>query len=288
MAASEPAPLSLPFPAHEALTIIATSRQGIEPLSLTRIVGAFGAIALLAFFVHRSHDPLRTSLPFGTSDLSTVEPALQRLKAEDRALVEAYVKRSHGDVLLPSMADPDQPLTARNFAEAIALEKAWDVKRDARDAVAARQASARDEAMAPLRAIVEADVQRTEILSPRQMVAPVAPIDGIKSALPSDQATIFVVTVSLHNLGSKAIVAVQGALEARSRDAIMPLDLCWVDTGPHDRIDPASRTEIRCANPHQRVSDEQRAFMDAPERFTVVWNPKMLQLEDGTLIRSGL
>ncbi|EIL94362.1 hypothetical protein UU7_05162 [Rhodanobacter spathiphylli B39] len=217
-----------------------------------------------------------------------MEPALQRLKAEDRALVEAYVKRSHGDVLLPSMADPDQPLTARNFAEAIALEKAWDVKRDARDAVAAEQASARDEAMAPLRAIVEADVQRTEILSPRQMVAPVAPIDGIKSALPSDQATIFVVTVSLHNLGSKAIVAVEGALEARSRDATMPLDLCWVDTGPHDRIDPASRTEIRCANPHQRVSDEQRAFMDTPERFTVVWNPKVLQLEDGTLIRSGL
>jgi len=258
-------------------------------LSFTRIACATVAIVLLAFLLHRNHDPLRTALPFGTTDLSSVESALQRLKADDRALVEAYVKRSHGDVLLPSMADPEQPFTARTFAQAIALEKAWDIKRDAQEAVAAKDAAARDEAMAPLRALVEADVQRAEILSPRQLIKPREPVDGVISALPSDKATVFVVTVSLHNLSSKAIVAVTGSLEAQDRDAILPLDLCWVDVGPQDRIEPASRTEIRCANLHRQVSKEQRAFMDAPPgRFTLVWKPKSVQLEDGTRIESGL
>ena len=258
-------------------------------MSFVRILCASTAIIVLAFFVHRSHDPMRTALPFGTTDLSSVEPALQRLKADDRALVEAYVKRSHGDVLLPSMADPEQPFTARTFAQAIALEKAWDIKRDALAAVEAKNDAARDEAMAPLRALVEADVERAEILSPRELIKPREPVNGIVSPLPSDKPTVFAVTVSLHNLGSKAIVAVSGSLEATDRDSVLPLDLCWIDVGPQNRIDPASRTEIRCANLHRRASDQQRAFIDPPlGRFTVVWKPKSVQFEDGTRMESGL
>jgi hypothetical protein len=254
-----------------------------------RILCASAAVILLAFFVHRSHDPMRTALPFGTTDLSSVESALQCLKADDRALVEAYVKRSNGDVLLPSMADPEQPFTARTFAQAIALEKAWDIKRGAQEAVAAKNAAARDGAMAPLRAWVEADVERAEILSPRQLIKPREPVDGIVSALPSDKATVFVVTVSLHNLGSKAIVGVTGSLEATDREATLPLDLCWIDVGPQNRIDPAGHTEIRCANLHRQANDQQRAFMDSPPgRFAVIWKPKSVQLEDGTRVESGL
>ncbi|MEP6898781.1 MAG: hypothetical protein ABI870_09645 [Rhodanobacter sp.] len=258
-------------------------------MSLTRIAASIVAIVVVAFLVRRSHDPLRAALPFGTTDLSSVEPALQRLQPGDRALVEAYVKRSNGDVLLPSMADPGEPLTARTFAQAIALEKTWDIRRDTQQAVATRNAAERDARMAPLRDIVEASVVHAEILSPRQLIAPAAQVDGIKSALPSDKATIFVVTVSLHNLGSKAIVAMSGSLEAQDRDSELPVDLCWVDVGPSDRIDPASRSEIRCANTHRHASDRQRAFIDAPPgRFTVLWKPKTLQLEDGTRLDAGL
>jgi len=255
----------------------------------TRLAGIVIAVALLGYFVHRMRDPLRTALPFGTTDLASVEPALGRLEPDDRALVEAYVKRSNGDVLLPSMADPEQPFTARTFAEAIALEKAWDVKRDAQEAVAAKHAAARDEAMAPLRAVVEASVTRTEILSPRDLAAPEAPATGAKRALPSDQAAVFVVTVSLHNLGSKPIVGVKGSLDAKDRDAYLPLSLCWIDVGEQQRIDPASRTEIRCANAHRQVSPEQRAFMDdAGGRFALEWNPKTVVFDDGTRLESGL
>ncbi|WP_158882390.1 hypothetical protein [Rhodanobacter sp. L36] len=258
-------------------------------MSFVRIVGVIGAIVLLAFLFHRSRDPLRTSLPFGSADLSLVAPALQRLDASDRALVEAYVKRSNGDVLLPSMADPEQPFTARTFGEAIALEKTWDITRDTQTALAMKGIDALNEAMAPLRAVVQADVQHIDMMSPRQLAGAIELTRDIKSALPGNQPTIFVVTVSLHNLGSEAIVGVTGALEARDRDATLPLDLCWVDIGPQDRIDPAGRTEIRCADPHRYVSEEQRAFMHAPhDRYTVVWKPKTVSFEDGTRLATNL
>lgn len=253
-----------------------------------RILFVSAVIIVLAIFVHRSRDPMRAALPFGTTDLSSVEPALQRLKPDDRALVEAYVKRSHGDVLLPSMADPEQPFTARTFAQAIALEKAWDIRRDAQDAMAAKNAAARDEVLAPLRALVDAQIERTEIMSPRQLEAPRQPVDGVISALPSDKADVFVATVSLHNLGSKAIISVSGSLQATDRESPLPVDLCWVDVGPLNRIDPAGSTEIRCANLHRRASDRQRAFMNSPDRFTVVWTPKSVQLDDGTRLEVGI
>lgn len=258
-------------------------------MSIGRILVIVIAVALFGYGIHRARDPLRTALPFGTTDLSSVQPALERLDANDRKLVEAYVKRSNGDVLLPSMADPDQPFTARTFAQAIALEKDWDVKRGEQEVQAAGRQAARDEAMAPLRDAVEAYVARTEVLSPRQMSEPPDPNATVKHALPSDDATIFVVTVSLHNLGSKTIVGVQGSLEARDRDAYLPLNLCWLDVGEQQTIGPASRVEIRCANMNQHVSEEQRAFMDdTSDRFTLVWNSKSVVFADGSRLDSGL
>jgi hypothetical protein len=125
-------------------------------MEVKHVVGGLVAIALLAWFAHGLRDPLRTALPFGTTDLSSVQVQLRRLSPADRALVEAYVRRSHGDVLPAKFADPDQPFTARTLGEAIALEKAWDVRRDAKDAEAARRQAERDAAMAPLRDAVEA------------------------------------------------------------------------------------------------------------------------------------
>lgn len=253
------------------------------------VLGGLLIAILVAFCAHRLRDPLRTMLPFGTTDLSSVQAQLQRLTAEERALVEAYVKRSNGDVLPPAFADPDQPFTARTFAEAIALERAWSIKRGEIDVDAGRRQAERDAALAPLRDAVEADVVRAEVLSPRELAAPADPDATVKRALPSDEATVFVVTVALHNAGSKAISGVQGSLEAHDREAYLPLDLCWVDIGAAATIEPASRIEIRCANPNRHASDQQRAFVDdASGRFTVAWYPKRVVFADGTQLDSGL
>ncbi|HEU4663826.1 MAG TPA: hypothetical protein VFS55_07335 [Dokdonella sp.] len=253
------------------------------------VLGGLLALALLLYLVNAQRDPLRTRLPFGTTDLSSVEASLQRLDPGDRALVEAYVKRSNGDVLPAKFADPDQPFTARTFGEAIALEKAWDVKRDEMDAEAARRQADRDAAMAPLREAVEAGVVRAQVLAPRDLVAAPDPSAPVKHALASDEPDVFVVTVSLHNLGSRTIERVQGSLEAQDREAYLPLDLCWIDLDERTPIEPASRVEVRCANPNRRAGDQQRAFIDdRSDRFTLVWNPKRVVFADGTQLDSGL
>jgi hypothetical protein len=59
------------------------------------------------FVVYRcGSDPRRTRLPFGTTDLSSVQDALSKLPPEERELVEDYVKRSRGDVMPAALGDP--------------------------------------------------------------------------------------------------------------------------------------------------------------------------------------
>lgn len=258
-------------------------------MSVLRVLGILVVAALLGYAIHRVRDPLHTGLPFGSTDLSSVQTALERLQLADRELVEAYVKRSNGDVLPEKFADPDQPFTARTFAQAIELEKTWAVERAEQEPLATSRQADRDAAMAPLRDAVEATVARAEVLSPRQLAAPPDSTASLERALPSDEATVFVVTVSLHNLGSKTIVGVKGALEASARDFDLPLQLCWFDLGAQQPIEPASRLEIHCGNPEQQVSTEQRAFVDDNAgRFRVTWNPTRVMFEDGTRLDSGL
>src|SRR3954470_15241381 len=83
--------------------------------------------AALALYLWRG-DPHHTKLPFGTTDLTSVEKDLRKLPVTERALVESYVKRSNGDVLSQQFADPEDALTARTFSEAIALQRKWEAK----------------------------------------------------------------------------------------------------------------------------------------------------------------
>jgi hypothetical protein len=275
--------------AHGAHIPLMFANQRMEQaMSFGRILAILVAAVVLGLVIQKARDPLRTALPFGTTDLSSVEAQLARLHPADRALVEAYVKRSNGDVLPPKFADPDAPFTARTFAEAIALEKAWDVKRGEQEVAAAGREAERDAAMAPLRDAIDASVARAEVLSPRELSQPPDPNATVKQALPSDDATVFVVTVSLHNLTSKTIVAVQGSLEARKPDAYLPLQLCWVDAGARDQVEPASRVEIRCGNMARHVSAEEREFMDDSSGYTVSWQPKSVVFADGTRLDSGM
>ena len=238
--------------------------------------------------IHYGRDPQRTRLPFGSTDLSSVESALRRLPAEQRSLVEAYVKRSNGDVLLPSMADPADPLTARTFGEAILLQRKWNEKMHAQEAVAATRAAERDRAMAPLRDAVSARVARREILTRDELNERQSP-GYLQSAHRVDSDPVFVITVAIDNHADADIIALQGSLEARDRDAYLPLDLCWVDLSEQRTITAHSRTEIICANSHRNAGAQERDFVADPSgRFTVTWEPKLVRLADGKVLESKL
>lgn len=211
---------------------------------------ALGFVAAI-WLIHWGMDARRTALPFGTTDLSSVQTQLKRLSDSDRALVEAYVKRSNGDVLPASMADPDDPLTARSFAEAIELQKRWNLKMDEQAAAAAVRAAQRDLAMAPLRETVTARVARRELLSPNQVNDISSENGGASSARRDDRPTVFVATIAIENLGDEAIVGLQGVLEARDRDNYLSLQLCWIDLNEQQPVPARETTEIRCSNPNR-------------------------------------
>lgn len=150
-----------------------------------------------------------------------------------------------------------------------------------------RQAD-RDFAMAPLCAAVEANVVRAEVVSPRELTEATVPDASVKRALPSDNANVFVMTLSLHNAGGKTLVGVQSALEARHLDASLPQQLCWVDVGTQAPIEAASCVEIRSKNPAQQVSPQERAFIAERGRYSVTGIPNRVAFADGIRLDSGL
>ncbi len=239
----------------------------------------------VAWLFMRPGDPHRTALLFGTTDLSSVQKQLARLPDDERKLMEHYVKRSNGDVLTPKFADPEDSLTARTFAEAIDLQKRWAAKQPVADAKAADRKADREAQMAPLRHIVEARVVSAKVMTRNEAQQQSDP-DYAKKAHQVSDATTFVLRVRVQNHGSQSIVALKGALQARDRDAYLPMNLCWIDL--QQEIASGESTEFYCGNNAHLASDQQRAFADQVEgRFTVEWEPQYLKLANGSEMNSG-
>ena len=233
------------------------------------------AIGLLYFGYRYSSDPHRTALPFGSTDLSSVQAELARLPDEERALVEAYVKRSNGDVLTAQFADPDDPLTARTFGEAIELQRAWIDRMEVDEARMAQLRTERDAQLAPLRAIADARVVKAQIVG----------ADGSLTGVGGN----FVTRIRIQNRGNEAIVGLSGSLKARDRDEYLPLDLCWIDLGSQQTLAAGASTEFDCGRGTGGASDQQRAFVENPPgRFTVEWEPRHIKLASGRELDSGL
>ncbi|HWS28327.1 MAG TPA: hypothetical protein VN259_17330 [Xanthomonadales bacterium] len=245
----------------------------MSPRQLILIL-AVGIVVVLGF--RHSRDPHRTALPFGSTDLSSVQAELARLPDDERALVEDYVKRSNGDVLPAQFADPDDPLTARTFGEAIELQKAWLERKQVDDARMADLRAERDARLAPLRALADARVVKAQIVN----------ADGSPAAGGSGN---FVTRIRIQNLGNETLVELTGSLKARDRDEYLPLDLCWIDLGSQQSLAAGASIELDCGRNSGGASDQQRAFVaNPPGRFKVEWEPRRIKLASGRVLDSGL
>lgn len=247
------------------------------------VIVAIGVVVVLG--ARHSRDPRNTELPLGSTDLSSVEAQLAKLPDEERALVEGYVKRTNGDYLPAGMGDPDDPMTARTFAEAIALERAWKEKMKGQQAQADARQAERDARMAPLRALVDARVVKAEVLSSSEFAARRGQPQPGQATMRGEGET-FVVRIRVQNTGNETINAMTGSLKARDRDEYLPLDLCWIDFSQRPMA-PGASEEIECGG-RAGVSDQQRAFAaGTPGRFTVVWEPRQVVLASGRRLDSG-
>ncbi|SDD09445.1 hypothetical protein [Aquimonas voraii] len=248
-------------------------------------------LALLAVVIwgaRCSRDPLRTELPFGSTDLSSVEASLARLAPEDRARVEAYVKRSNGDYLPAGMGDPDMPFSARTFAEAIELEKRWEA-RLAQEAVAQQgRESEREAALAPLRALVSVEILRASIDTRRGGSG--SEVGGAKPVGPRIQGGGERMRLSLRvrNRSAQDVVHLAGTLRARDRDSPLGLSLCYFEISAQQPLTAHEVRDFDCVQ-QRAISEQERAFVaGAPGRFSVEWLPREITLADGRSLKSGV
>ncbi|MCB1587328.1 MAG: hypothetical protein KDI56_00335 [Xanthomonadales bacterium] len=227
-------------------------------------------------------DPRDTALPFGTDDLSSVQAELAELTAEERQLVEDYVRRSRGDVLPPEWADPDEPLTARTFAQAIDLERNYRVRQAEQQVRSEARADARDAAWATLRAIAKVELVRAEVLSAEALAARRGELaSNVRS---QSGHPVFMVRVRVQNISDETIESLQGSLKARDSEAFLPLDLCWVDR--RSSLRSGAVEEFDCAQLNQSASAQATAFAKpTPGRFEVRWEPSRIVLGSGRELR---
>jgi hypothetical protein len=258
--------------------------EGEQSMSGKHVLAGTASLILLLTALHYARDPLHTQLPFGTTDLQSVQPALSRLRAADRAMVEAYVKRSNGDRLPEKMADPESPFTARNFGEAIALQKKWEEKTRGQAAAASTEASAHEASMEDLRDAVAVRVARREIVPLTQATQPLG-TGKPKLASYSADYNVFVAGITVFNHANSEIVELKGAVKARDKQTHQTLDICQLDD--HHRIPASGDFEVRCGKGSNEATADDEAFVaDAPGRFQIVWEPRLVRYADGKVLES--
>lgn len=237
------------------------------------VAGLIGALGLYGAL----RRPYGTLLPLDVDDLSDVQPQLDRLSEEERELVLGYLKRSNGDVLPASMADPDAPFTARNFGEAIALQKKFLREQAERDAVNAQRRAERDRALAPLREALDLRLVKRELLTQDEALG-IDTSGGAKRADNGDR--VLVVTYRLVNTSGREIVSAKGAADVHDAGDKRRTH-CWIDQT--DRIEPFARVEVRCGNAMRNAGPDERAFVDLPaDKLRLLWEPAEITFADGS------
>lgn len=251
--------------------------------------------AAILWGVYIIRDPYRTHLPFGTTDLSSIQDRLDRLPEEDRTLVVEYVTRTNGDVLPPAMADPDDPITARTVSEAIALQKNFRIKQDKLEAQAQERLAIRNKALEPLRAALSVTLEKREILPREELtIHPkiLQEIRGREVKRAIDNTMISVTTYRLTNTSENAIETVKVGIDIRKRPAKpkrliesfeLSLEHCYIDGLPQNTpLAPQASVSVRCGNTHKQASAADKAFINMPEdELLLEYTPKLIRFADG-------
>lgn len=258
-------------------------------MTLFRILIVLLAVGLLGWCSKEAKNPYRTALPLDTRDLSPIKPQLDKLPKADRELVLGYLERSKGDVLPAAMADPDSPFTARQFSEAIVLQRAFLARQAGQNAEARARQADRDEQLEPLRAALALHLVRREILSPDELNtrpgAPEAAL-GAKPARSSagNSRGVLVTTYRLTNTAISDITSVTASITIRkSPRPSTELGILGNCHFTHDTLlRKGDSAEIRCANLNQEAGPQARDFVDMPAAdFDIEWEPKQIRFAGG-------
>lgn len=244
-----------------------------------------GVIVLAICIWGWRHGPYATPLPWDVADLSEIQPQLAKLNEEERQLVLDYLKRSNGDVLPAAMADPDEPLTARTFGEAIELQREWRKQEAVHMDEAKQRRAARDALLQPLREALSADMVKRELLTHEQLYGPPSAQsgkDGRAVVRALDERVTLVVTYRLWNTSRQGITAATGSISIRNA-ADEELTGCWIDH--REVLAAGASVDIRCGKPNEEAGAAARDFLTLPaSQYSLIWEPRSITFDDGRVL----
>jgi hypothetical protein len=254
-------------------------------MNLSRFLFRAAACAAVALSLAAcSRNPMGTALPLNLADIPKIQAQLDKLKPEERELVLAYLDRSKGDVLPAKFADPDAPLTARTFAEAIKLQREFNAKMAVQDAAASVRRGARADAMAPLREALDIELLRREI----------ATADSVSGRTPRpgqaiNDRPVLVTTYRLRNTTAETITRLRASVTVRTQAdprSLMGAASCYIEHS--EPISGGMTAEVRCGNANHSVGSAQKEFVDMPESTLVLgWEPKYIEFATGKVLKSA-
>lgn len=218
------------------------------------------------------------------ADIHKIQPQLDKLTAVDRDLVLGYLKRSKGDVLPVQFADPDQPFTARTFAEAIKLQREFLAKQVVEDARMGSLREAREAGMEPLRMALSVELVKREIVTSDEATGREARQGQALNTTP-----VLMTTWRLTNFADDTITHVSGSATVRTTSepsSLMGVASCYIN-----RIEPITIgdiVEIRCGNANKSVGEAERDFVAMPySSLVVTWEPKSIALAGGKVLKAS-
>lgn len=240
-------------------------------------------LAVLAFgWRLLPRDPLSTPLPSDPRELDTASRAFERLNLEEKDLVVHYAERSNGQVLPKQFADPEDPLTARTFGEAIELQRAFEQKQASNRAAMEARDRARQEQLAPLREVLTVELVKREIVSRTDFLHRGFPSGA--PTTPSDDPRVLVTTYRVRNRSSEPIAHYSGNVTVHRvgdpRTGLAARTSCFLEEST--ALEPDAERDHSCGDLAKPATHTDEEFVALPQSAAVVtWEPRDITFESG-------
>jgi hypothetical protein len=229
--------------------------------------------------------PLGTPLPGSPQELPKLRKALDQLTPEERGLVERYVARSKGTVLPPMFADPEDPLTARTFGEAIKLQRELEARHAKNQAVLDAQRKLREEQLAPLREALSVELQSREIIGPEEFLHRGLPSSEATKP-PADTERALIVTYRVRNNSAEPIERFSIWVTVRTIDdpsSSRGISSCTLEeVRVLEPLEPGAQSDIHCGDLYTRATAADEQFAALPQHaLMLTYEPREIRFASG-------
>lgn len=237
------------------------------------------AIGVISGAVKRANDPMRVAMPEPAAPISGIEPALDKLTAEDRQLLMGYLLLQRGEIT--SLPTQNLSFTAKTVGEAIAQQRALTARMQVLPDWPLMRAL-EDQALRPLRDAVSLTlVGRVQTTMSTLFTSNTGAVVVASGGGPDEARTVMIYRIA--NPGKVAITHLTGYIQPQVATDI------WAGLLTHNasacRIDlanlaPGASKQVICAQIDLNSIGDAAKTPDAS--LSIDWRPDNVEYADGT------